>query len=515
MSNAHIEALSDAFDGGAQQSQRKEKKMRMVKSSYSFPTRFKSAIKVPSLKKNAKKVNVNAPFRSIKTLDLAACSAYFFAAVVTNTAVVLLPVIAADSSVVASSGTSTSASLAITVASRAAMGAALGKFINGFVCQSVGGRRSTSVYLVALTGFTFFFSTATSVQEIAMANTAMEFCSSILWTAFSSIFATHYESDGESFAQGMTALSLSSTIGALTTKIVLSILLKVLHWRTVARISSLCALLALAMVQLGVTDSRTSKVAPQGDSLTISSIKESITAVMGNRLFWMVGVAHSMSYLGRSSDKILGTFFHEVAKVPAYMCGGLTSSVTIGFVHGIITGRKFHSIDDSREKKNFLRNRYTCNILSALILSLCANKTVASLLGVAPLVATVMIACFTMASSISFQFYQLPAAFSKLAGVNQAVCISCLDAIGLLLSAPIWTVTGRIITYGNRTNGWSLAWISLAMWFSFGSVLMMGATPSFLEWKRDKDNGLLGKLVSNVLHFGNKKRTKSLRSVLK
>jgi hypothetical protein len=102
----------------------------------------------------------------LASLDIAVALCFMLSAIVINAPTVLLPVMAADPALVSSSAAR--ASFAVTIISIATLGGAVGRFVNGFVCQSAGPRKSSLVYLAALSLCTVFLSLATSMGSVAV-----------------------------------------------------------------------------------------------------------------------------------------------------------------------------------------------------------------------------------------------------------------------------------------------------------------------------------------------------------
>lgn len=448
---------------------------------------------------------------NIRVVDMALAATYLCASIAITTPVILLPVIAMDPSklehgVVNFDGGPDA--LVASIAALSTLGGAVGKIVNPFVCQALGPRNSASLYLGGLAAFAIFLSSTSTMHGTAIAG--FEFCFSIMWTALPVVLASHYEHDAARFGTGVMMLSLSSTFGQLLTKVVGASLLNVLHWRDVAKISALISLSGVLVVHSLVRDhpeptangqnndesTSTSSTAAK-EKLTLASAYNAVQNVVGTSLFWKVGLSHAMSYLARNCDKILGAFYQQATGLPSHISGGLTSSVTIGFVHGLVTGRKFDSMQSVAEKRRFLNKRYENAVLSALALSVCANGQVASALGTVAVTLLVSLASFMMASSMSFQFYQLTPLVSKTFGKNIAICISFLDGVGFFVSAPIWAAVSHVIG-NNNTHGWSVAWIMLAGWFGVGGVLMSNALPSFIKDQGSSSTSAPSKKKSNI-----------------
>jgi len=408
-------------------------------------------------------------------LKAAICATYFCNAFVLTLPVILLPMVAAEQA-----GGASVSSYVAAVASISTLGGAFGKFFNGFVCQNFGGRASSSFYMMGMSVCALLLSAMHTNVGLVLA--AMEFFASVQWTACSVLLSNHYENDNAGFAAGITFLSLSSTVGTLTAKMGGTALLQRLGWRTVAKLGGCVAMVGAVVMGMVVTELPEGKPAPK-KPFQLGSIMQSLEAVLGNRLFWVVGVAHAMAFLARTSDRVLGTFFQEVTSLSSSVCGGLTASVTLGFVHGLANGRHFHSMENTTQKEGMLKERYTSAALSALVLALCANQGFGVLLGSPGLLAVlVALASGMMASSLSFQFYQIPPMVASLFGENKAVCLSFLDGIGFLLVAPIWATMGGVVTNPSfGAHGWSVAWGLLAGLFGMGGVLMLKGLHPVLE----------------------------------
>ena len=153
--------------------------------------------------------------------------------------------------------------------------------------------------------------------------------------------------------------------------------------------------------------------------------------------------------------------------------------MTLGFMYGMRSTTKFFSLQDERDKARFVKRGYNISAVAALGLALCANNAVSTLLGTSLKTAASIILSFVMSSSISFQFYQLPAKCSTLFAESKAVCTSFLDGLAFLIGAPIWYFLGKVIAQ----FGWSAAWTIIACFLALGGVLMVKALPEILDFE--------------------------------
>ncbi|CAB9497158.1 expressed unknown protein [Seminavis robusta] len=428
----------------------------------------------------------NSQNQDISRLDLTLFASYMSHAIAMTLPIVLLPLVAAEHVAVNSHFRLSAAAVVASMASIMTLGGGVGKILNGFVCQSLGGSRSSSLYLTAWAGAAFLLSTSAASQA-GWILALMEFLASIQWTAMSLVLANHYgKRSPAKFARGITILSLASTSGTLLAKTGGTALLHYFDnsWRAVARVASVAALLGAATMRLVSEHPNNARVPRQSNNTPqATAIGDSLKAVLGNPLFWQVGIAHATAMVARTSDRILGSFFHQTTDLPRSVCGGLTAFVTIGFVRGLIRGRKFHTLKDIPSKTQMLSKAYSACALSAVGMALCANRWIQELLFPSKYILAATIAALSgiLASNISFQFYQIPAmTATAFFGPNKALCLSLLDGLGFFLAAPVWAATGKIVE-GAGPHGWTLAWFLLAGMFSAGGKTMIGALPMILK----------------------------------
>lgn len=93
--------------------------------------------------------------------------------------------------------------------------------------------------------------------------------------------------------------------------------------------------------------------------------------------------------------------------------------------------------------------------------------------------AMIALASGIMASSIGFQFFQIPNLVANIAfHDHKAVVISFSDGVGFFFAAPMWAAIGRIVSMPHL--GWTVAWAILAAIYALGGVLMVKALPPVL-----------------------------------
>lgn len=389
--------------------------------------------------------------------------------------VLLIPIIAGDLA-----GTSgNTAQIVGSIVSLSTLGAGIGKVVNGFVCQSLGGRKSGMLYLLGLSAFSFMLATTNSLHGFAIAG--MEFCASMMWTAMTVLFSEKYESDAARFSSGIMTLSLASTTGTLMAKFLGGLLLSQFHWRQVCLLSAFVAALGSSILFLNrnanshiINDAANSrKVSVEIEKTSppsISSIFASIKNVVGRKMFLAIAFAKFTLFIVRQCDKILGTYIIDVTDLPKYLAGALTSSVTLGFVGGLVSGGKVHELESAEEKKTFIGKRYALGVSSCLGLALCATKIAGAMFSPLALAAAITVTSGLLAASIGFQFYQLIPMYAPTFGKDKAVFISFCDAFGFLMLSPFWSSVGKIVD--TFDNGWTLTWLGIAGFLAAGGSIM-------------------------------------------
>lgn len=430
-----------------------------------------------------------------KSIDGIVYCSYLCNVMALSLPVLLVPIAATEHVVALGSGSGQLLHrVAATVAgitSVATLGGATGKFTNGFICQAVGSYASSKVYFVGLAACSFLFSLASTPTAMGLAYAGMEFFASIQWAALAVMLSNYYSSAAPlKLAAALTALGLSSTSGQIAAKTLGAALASSLHWRVVAQIGAAMALAG------GLIISRAPKPQPDDDvsrssapsappPLSLQSIARSLRAVLGSKLFWMLALAHSMAFVARGTDRILGTFFQSMAgdAIPQALAGGLTLSITLGLVHGLVTGSKqFTALSQAdnnvTSKKRFLAKRYAASVAAALGLTATAQYGPALIPSKFLLTALIGLLSGCMASNVAFQYFQFPAMIAKSQFADhKAIVISFLDGFGFLFSAPIFALTGKLVP----ALGWSSAWGMLAALFGAGAALMLYSIQPVLE----------------------------------
>lgn len=233
----------------------------------------------------------------------------FCNAVTRTMPVVLIPLIAAEQANAAGA-----AAFVASVASISTIGGAAGKFVNGFVCQHLGGQRSGSIYMLCSAMTAILLSRAKSHVGILLFS--FEFFASIQWTSNSSVLSNHFDDNPKAFAAGITAMSLGSVIGTLTAKAIGMVILQTLHWRQVAQLAAVVAVMGSMVMRFVVHEYPKTTIPPPRLPFSIQRVVKSAKAVLGSFLFWTLGMVHATSCVASTSDRVLGGFFRDETMLP-------------------------------------------------------------------------------------------------------------------------------------------------------------------------------------------------------
>lgn len=399
--------------------------------------------------------------------------------------VLLVPVAATEQAV--SAGLSAKAvsvmvaSQVASISSVASLGGAFGKFINGFICKEYGSYFCSKTYLAGLGLCSLAFSLSTSPLAMSLAFAGMEFFASIQWASLAVMLSNYYAKEPVRLAAALTALGLSSTSGMILAKFSGMTLSSAFHWRVVARFGALVAFGGAALISRAPGREAAAVLQKSKPPFKWSSVTDSLKAVLGSPLFLVLGFAHSMAFVARGTDRILGTFFQEMAALPPSVSGGLTLFTTFGLVHGLVSGaKKFSKCANLQDKRNFLKKRYVTTVSATLGLVALARLGNGLNLNRWAMTAAISLVSFVMSSNISFQYFQFPAMISQRYGDHKAVVISFLDGFGFLLSAPIFATIAQVVP----ANGWGSGWTMLASLFGAAACLMLTAINPILNLAR-------------------------------
>ena len=223
--------------------------------------------------------------------DLPIFITYFCAAFAVTLPVELMPMIAGELRMLSTNPNFTAAAF---VASVASLGGGFGKLVNGFVCQGLGGRRSSAYYAMG-SAASLFVLLCNTLFGCSLAG--LEFFSSVQWTACSLLLADRHGDNPARFAVSAAGLTLASTCGTFAAKAGGTALLHTFRdWGIVARVGSAVALCCSIVVRALVKNKKKGVQRSDGNAsnidddnskgLSLAGVRSASAAVLGRPLFW-------------------------------------------------------------------------------------------------------------------------------------------------------------------------------------------------------------------------------------
>ena len=111
-------------------------------------------------------------------------------------------------------------------------------------------------------------------------------------------------------------MSLGSVIGTLTAKAIGMFILQTLHWRQVAQLAAVVAVMGSMVMRFVMHEYPQTTIPPPRLPFSIQRVVNSAKAVMGSFLFWTLGMVHATSCVASTSDRVLGGFFRDETMLP-------------------------------------------------------------------------------------------------------------------------------------------------------------------------------------------------------
>ena len=409
-------------------------------------------------------------------------NATVFFAYVCSSASVAVPVVLINTiaSELAPEGTSPG-SFSASVAAYAVLGTSLGKAFNGFICDSLGARRTMCLAFLGNTIGLFLYSRGSVAASLGLAGMLIEYNNSVHWPCNVIVLSSHYAADTRRLEAGIFVLALSSRFGAVLSMPLWNWLKSVYGWEQVALYSALVPAAGFLVVALLLEDAPGRKNVPQGKALSVRSVLESLRAVLGNRLFWLVGWAQVGNGLIRTSERVVGSYYSETGGVDNDTAGGLTTVVSVGFLFGVLVfGHFFIKVPD-KNKTYFLSALYVFLILSVLSLGFLSMPFLS--LGSSAIYLETGFT-FTATSLAAVQYYQVPTMLASTFGENKGLCSSYIDGLAYGSTAVIWQALSFIVELGDY--GWAYLWGVVAAFVT--AAWIMHSKFSNIFWAGDEDN---------------------------
>ncbi|KAL3922101.1 MAG: hypothetical protein SGILL_002381 [Bacillariaceae sp.] len=439
------------------------------------------------------------------TLNMALFASYSLTMAATALPILLIPTISQeffDNENEASAFTSRAASSAL-------FGTACGKFLNGPVGDVYGARRTSTLYSILLAMAMVGLAVSRSTSSLATACFYVEYFQSVQWPCIVVILATHYKPPHhtQQYESGIYITSIASRFGALVGIPLFSILLRQFHWRIVCLIGAWVAMIGSSVMYLFVTDSPNNVNEPQNPlhhhllqelattdlikepkrslfvcsrvarSMVVNNLLPSFRHVVLSGTFWIVAFAHTGSAMVRTSERILGTYYHDTSMgfLSENQAGSMSVCMSIGFILGLAVAGRLFAQSKERQRKWLVSRLYMVTIAACYCLATLAiprlRYTVASpeLILFAQIVSTL-----TMGFGIAVMYSVIPGLVGSTFANHKGLYFSYTDGVANGISSLVWTFVAGAVENGNpEGGGWAYGWAAVALMVILCAVLMV------------------------------------------
>ena len=384
------------------------------------------------------------------------------------------------------------------IVSNSVLGTAIGKFVNGPICDIFGSRRISIVYSSLWIITVFILSFTYNEKYMLLGCSIMEFFSSVQWPCYVNILARHYyEKDVKMYEHSIYRVSLGSRLGGLIclTGFYLCGGSAGEDWRmTLRKGSCLSSFIATMVMVVWSWDSPMKVHDPVNNiSCETSSNRDymrkmlqdhflpSFKRIITSGVFWVVSIAHSGSAMIKSSERILGMYYYDTSiktNGSSEEYSAMVMFLSLGFFFGLaVLGSKFTNANIS-ERKQYILRWYGVTIVCCYALSFLGVYRVRallwSLISERVVLWLQLLFTFLMGCCIAVQYYTIPAIVATVFGKEKGMYASYTDGVACLVTALVWKCVGSMVQKGNpQLSGWSYGWAFVAIVMIVSALIMM------------------------------------------
>jgi MFS family permease len=399
------------------------------------------------------------------------------------------------------------ASFTSRAASSAVLGAALGKFLIGPVGDVLGARRTSVLFSVLLSLALLGLAFAGDSNYVVWACFYVEFFQSVQWPCILVILATHYGSSHHAYEGGIYVTSVASRFGSLMGIPIFSVLLRHSHWRAICLIGAWIAMIGSSVSYLFLMDSPARKDEPQNPlhpkllyqigtaklrsnpgycirlalnvvrSIFVTNLLPSLQHVLKSGTFWIVAVAHTGASMVRTSERILGTYYHDTSNgsVSETKAAGLVVFSSLGTIVGLgIVGSMFTERKE-RQRKWLVSRLYVIAITACYFLAFLAIPWVRYQIDAPGLILFFQVAASSvMAFSMAVAYYHIPGLVGSAFGNHKGLFSAYTDGVAYAISSIVWRIVASAVGNGSTEGGgWSYGWAAVALLIILCGILMV------------------------------------------
>ena len=454
-------------------------------------------------------------------LNIALFVAYTLTSAATTVPILLVPVMGQEFLSEAANGEASA--FTSRAASSAVLGAACGKFLNGPIIDVLGARRSSVFYSfmlsLSLLGLTFCGDT----QSAAWTCYFVEFFQSVQWPCIIVMLATHYAPHNHAMYEGgIYVTSIASRLGSLLGIPFFSILLRTSHWRVVCLVGAWIAMIGSSVAYLFLADSPNRVNEPQNElhphllhqietadfrqkprrclrtalhiihTILVDNMLPSLQHVLKSGTFWIVALAHTGSSMVRTSEKILGTYFHDTSMgyLSEDRAGELSVFLSFGTILGLAIAGNMFAHRKERQRKWLVSRLYMITIGACYCLAILAIPRLRYLMDAPGLVLFFQVVSSTiMGFGIAVMFSMIPGLVGSAFGKHKGLFSSYTDGVGYGLASVVWKIVANAVAGGADGGGWAYGWAAVALLIILCAILMTEFMEHYFVRAQGKHHG--------------------------
>jgi MFS family permease len=450
--------------------------------------------------------NDNASTSVWNPLNIALFATYGLTSAATALPILLIPTIAQEFA----SDESDASSFASRAASSSALGIACGKFLNGPLCDVMGARRTSTLYSVFVALALAGLAVSRSPAFVTTACFFVDFFQSVQWPSMIVILAGHYSPPQHHtmYESGIYLTSIASRFGALLGIPIFSILLRQWHWRVVCLVGAWISLIGSSVMYLFVTDSPLCVNDPQNAlhpvlvqqlatlhvfkapkrclvvatrvvrSIATNNLLPGFNHVLKSGTFWIVALAHTGSSMVRTSERILGTYFHDTSfgYLSDNQAGSLVVFLSLGTIWGLAVAGRLFAHRKGRQRKWLVSRLYVITIGACYSLAILAVPSLRRFVDSPDLILFFQItSTFVMGFGIAVMSSMIPALVGSAYGSHKGFFSAYIDGVAYGLASVVWRVVGTAVQNGSpgEGGGWAYGWAAVALLVLLCSILMV------------------------------------------
>jgi Major Facilitator Superfamily len=448
-------------------------------------------------------------------LNLALFAAYALAAAAAAIPLVVIPTIGEDLLVSVSNDndmdTTTTVGQASAFASRAAakavFGTACGKFINGPVGDVWGARKTLVTYSMLLSASLLRLASCGNTECAASVCFYIEFFYSVMWPCTIVILATHFRPNNPMYEGGIYITSIASRLGSLVGIPLYYIVLRRTHWRVVCLLGAWVAIIGASVTYLFVTDSPHHINMPQNKldrhlmqqmasvnvranpwrfllilrkcmrSILLDNLVPSFRHVLQSGTFWIVALAHTGSSLVRTSERIMGPYYHDTSMgtLSEDRSGSLAVFLSMGTISGLVIAGSMFAKRCERQRKWLVSRLYIITIFACYCQTVLSIPSLRYMVNSPSLILSFQVmATFAMGFGISVMLYHIPGLVGAAFGHDKGLFLSYTDGVAYGMASIVWRLVGSAVANGDtQGGGWAYGWAAVALMIVLCSILMI------------------------------------------